>query len=321
MAILFPDIKTKNWQLSIIGVGYIAEGLADIRQCLDILLRTQKGTDPLRPQFGCDISRYVDRPLTIAIPNIIRAIIEAIEIWEKRVVLKKVRYEIEVSQVRFFITCALVDDELIDLILLYQNGGFVIPGGDTSSLTLYALFPPNPNGKRYNISFIGDGNVITPLPPSTGFANIPSLFSWVQSNWAGYGSWQLGGDRITLFVPHGTLTTGSLTMSLIGSLQFQALVPILSIGQNYGLSFVPNGIAASPAPPSSFTSLGDLLSWVQTNWAAYGTWSVISNPFIPGDFDSGDFSGGDFDIGTPATYILVLDSETVNTCTLIVTIV
>lgn len=317
MATIFPDIKTNNWQISTIGVGYIAEGLADIRQCLDILLRTQKGTDPLRPQFGCDISEYVDRPLTIAIPNIIRSIIEAIEIWETRVVLKSIRYEINVSQVTFFVTCRLANDELIDLILLYMNGGFVAVGpGDTGSLTLYALFPYNPNGKRYTISFIGNDEAITPLPPSVGFATITELFLWVKNNWGGWGNWQLGGDRITLFMPNGTFITASLTMSLIGTLKFQAPVPNLLVGQDFSLSFAANGIAAIPSPLTSFVSLGDLLSWVQTNWAAYGTWVIEGNSFGSGDFDIRDFGDSDFDIGSPATYLLTLYSDNVNTCAL-----
>jgi phage baseplate assembly protein W len=319
MAILYPDIKTKNWQLSTVGIGMIAEGLEDIRQCLEILLRTQKGTDPLRPQFGCDISQFIDRPITIAIPNIIRAMIEAIEIWETRVTIKKIRYEIEVSRVRFFITCGLVDGELIDLILLYQNGGFAVPGAGTSSLTLYALFPPNPSSKRYTISFIGNGNVIAPLPPPGGFASPLDLFGWVQSNWGAYGTWQMASDRITLFVPNGVLTSGSLTVSLVGSLRFEAPVPLLAIGQDYGLTFIPDGVPAEPDPPSSFVSLGDLLAWVQSNWAVYGIWTVESNTGSPGDFDPADFDSEDFDTGI-STHVLVLDSETVNTCTLNVSI-
>ncbi len=320
MATLYPDIKTKNWQISTVGVGFIAEGLADIRQCLDLLLRTQKGSDPLRPEFGCDIFQYVDKPLNYSIPNIIRSIIEAVQIWETRVTIKSIRYEIEVSHVRFYIICSLVDEELIDLILLYQNGGFVIAGTDTGSLTLYALFPPNPNGKRYNIQFIGDDEVVLPETPINGFATISSLYDWVAANWGGYASWQLGADRITAFV-NGVFSTGSLTMSLVGSLRFEAPIPNLNVGEDYSLTFIPDGSAPLIAPPASFSSIAEMLNWVQTNWQQYGTWSVEGNPYGPGDFDIQDFNSDDFDVGSPAQYILILDSETVNTCVLQVNIV
>ena len=315
MATLHPDIKTKNWQISSVGVGYIAEGLADIRQCLDLLLRTQKGSDPLRPDFGCDVFQYVDKPLTYAIPNIIRNIIESIEIWEKRVTLHKVTYEIEESHVKFFVTCRLVDEELIDLILYYLNGGFVIPPSDTGSLTLFALFPPNPNDKRYNISFTANGNTVLPQPPANGFATINQLYSWVIANWGGYGSWQLGADRITLFIPSGPIQSGSLTMLLVGALRFEAPAPFLAVGQDYQLTFIPDGVPPALTPPT-FDSIGALLSWVQANWASYGSWTIEGNPVGVGDFNIDDFDSEDFDTGIAATYVLVLTSETVNSCVL-----
>lgn len=319
MNILFPDIKTKNWQLSTVGVGYIAEGLADVRQCIDILLRTTKGSDPLRPQFGCDIYKFADRPLNFAIPNIIRSIIEAINIWEKRITLKKITYEIVVAnpgQVRFFVTCAMVNEELIDLVLLYYGGGFInVDPVDTGSLTLFALFPPNPHGRRYNLYFIGDGQAIAPYPPIYGFATIGELFTWAQSAYGSWGRWQLGTDRITLFVRHGLLATGSLTMVLIGLTKFSTPIPILTVGQNYEVVFVPDGVAGSPVPPT-FTSAGDMLTWLNANWTQYGTWNIIGQPYGDGDFDSGDFDSGDFDTGAPAYYVLVLYTSTVTACVL-----
>jgi hypothetical protein len=187
---------------------------------------------------------------------------------------------------------------------------------DTGSLTLYALFPPNPNNRRYTISFTGNGENVLPQAPSIGFGSILELYNWVKSNWSGYGSWQLANDRITVFIPAGIFTTGSLGISLTGVVKYQSPVPMLNLGEAYALAFTPDGIAAVPPAPSTFASIGAMLLWVQTNWAQYGTWAIEGNPYGPGDFDIQDFNQDDFDIGTPSTYILVLYSETVNSCAL-----
>lgn len=321
MAVLYPDIKTKNWQISTVGAGYIAEGLADIRQCLDLLLRTQRGSDPLRPDFGCDIYQYMGIPVTVAIPNIKRAIIDAILIWEKRVVLKSIRHEVDVSHVKFYITVSLADEELIDLILYYQNGSFSMVPVDTQLLVIYGLFPPNPNNKRYHIYFDGNDEAMLPLAPSNGFATTNELYNWVVANWSGYGSWSLAPDRIIGYLNNGMFESAFLTISLVGTLRFEAPIPQLAVGEDYALLFTPNGSAAVPAPANPFTNIASMLAWVQANWGAYGLWSVETNVYGPGDFDILDFDSEDFDVGAPADYLLVLQTETVNTCTLQVNIV
>lgn len=323
MNTLFPYIRTKNWQLSTVGVGYIAEGLADIRQCLDILLRTQKGSVPLYPQFGCDIFQYADKPLNFAIPNIKRAIIEAIEVWEKRVVLKKIEHFISIDtpgKVEFTVTVALANEELIDLILYYFGGGFVVYDVvDTGSLTLHALFPPNPDGKRYGIQFTGNGNNVLPPAPEFGFLTIADLYTWVVNNWGGYGRWQLGSDRITCFVNPGQFQTGTLTMSLLATKRFEAVVPKPPVGRGYRVTFVPDDDVPIIAPPD-FDTVGDMLSWLQSTYGFYGEWVIEANTYGMGDFYIEDFDSSDFDTGADADYILVLFSNTVNTCVLQVNI-
>lgn len=98
MAIL-KDIKSKDWSLGILEQGSIVEGLSDIHQCIYIILTTVKGTDPLRPEFGCDIFRWLDRPVNQAIPNMVKETVLAINTWEPRVVVKQVTPKIDVSTV------------------------------------------------------------------------------------------------------------------------------------------------------------------------------------------------------------------------------
>jgi len=67
------------------GIGQVVQGLADISQCIAIILSTIPGEDPFRPTFGCDLTQYVDRPLPAVLPAIVGVVTQAIETWEPRV--------------------------------------------------------------------------------------------------------------------------------------------------------------------------------------------------------------------------------------------
>lgn len=88
------DIKAKNWSLSLTTYGSVVEGLNEISQSVFVILTTRKGTDPLRPTFGSDIYEYLDRPINEAVPRMIKAAVEALEIWEPRVKVTKVGYNL-----------------------------------------------------------------------------------------------------------------------------------------------------------------------------------------------------------------------------------
>lgn len=94
-AVTLADITSADWSLMLdttaaqvglaTGVGAVVQGLADVNQCITIILNTPKGSDPLRPTFGCDIWQFVDAPLTRALPHIVREVTEALTIWEPRI--------------------------------------------------------------------------------------------------------------------------------------------------------------------------------------------------------------------------------------------
>jgi len=91
------DITSADWSLALgtpglpgSGLGNVVQGLADVNQCLQIILTTPKGSDPLRPTFGADIWQYIDYPIDAAIPAIVREVTEAITLWEPRVRLVSV---------------------------------------------------------------------------------------------------------------------------------------------------------------------------------------------------------------------------------------
>ncbi len=92
MSVSIQDIKSADWSLSTKSAGGVSEGIDDINQCIGIILGTQKGSDPFRPTFGSDIWDWIDRPLPIAVPNMKRAIYEAIGLWEPRVIVTSVEH-------------------------------------------------------------------------------------------------------------------------------------------------------------------------------------------------------------------------------------
>lgn len=95
------DIQSVNWQMALSGPGEVSENLADIRQCIGTIITTSKGTDPLRPEFGTDIFKLVDKPVNVAAPAIVREILTGIQLWEPRVRVTKLVYTLEYERIYF----------------------------------------------------------------------------------------------------------------------------------------------------------------------------------------------------------------------------
>ena len=89
-AITLADIASADWSLKLKALGAVVQGLDDIDQCIAIILSTPPGSDPLRPTFGADLWRYIDNPITSAVPSIVREVSAAITMWEPRVTLESV---------------------------------------------------------------------------------------------------------------------------------------------------------------------------------------------------------------------------------------
>lgn len=76
---------TRNWQISISDPQAIVEGIDDIMQCVQVILTTIPGSDPLRPSFGANVYKYLDKPLAAVKAQIIYEATEAVNRWEKRI--------------------------------------------------------------------------------------------------------------------------------------------------------------------------------------------------------------------------------------------
>jgi phage baseplate assembly protein W len=88
--ITLADITSADWSLALGAIGEVVQGLADVEQCLGIIVTTPRGSDPLRPTFGADIWRYIDFPINLALPAIVSELTSAIARWEPRVNLVSV---------------------------------------------------------------------------------------------------------------------------------------------------------------------------------------------------------------------------------------
>jgi Bacteriophage baseplate protein W len=86
-SITLTDITSADWSLKLGAIGSVVQGLADVEQCLEIIVTTPKGSDPLRPAFGADLWRYIDFPINTALPAIVREVTAAVTVWEPRVTL------------------------------------------------------------------------------------------------------------------------------------------------------------------------------------------------------------------------------------------
>jgi phage baseplate assembly protein W len=78
-------VTNNEWGLSLAEHGTLVQGIDDIRQCIQIICHTPRGTDPLRPLFACDVYQYLDKPINMVIGDIFREIAEALEMWEPRI--------------------------------------------------------------------------------------------------------------------------------------------------------------------------------------------------------------------------------------------
>lgn len=97
-----------HWQPALGSFG-IVETLADIDQAIRVILRTPKGSDPHRPDFGSNLPLYLDYPIDQAVPHLVRETVEAIRQWEPRCELIKVTPTIAESRITLRVQWKLAD--------------------------------------------------------------------------------------------------------------------------------------------------------------------------------------------------------------------
>ncbi len=280
------QIKSPVWSYSIAGSGTIAEGIAAIRQCIDIIIRTTKGTDPLRPLFGSDVYKYQDAPVNVAIPNIKKAILEAIEIWETRVTISKIIHRVDLGHVFFDIHYKLKDQNLTDALTVDLGNGSFTTDITKKPLILIGYLPPNPSNFQLQVSLILDDKIILPLPPEQGFADAFEMYQWIKTNWINYGTWYLNNDSIVGYIKPQYLT-GSLTISILTKNRFQGGIPALPISYSYHVAITVDGVLYE-STDNLFTP-GQVRGWAEENLGSLGFWQIVTNPGAFNDDFNDDF--------------------------------
>lgn len=96
--ISISDITSLHWQPALGGEG-IVEDAADIDQAIRVILKTPKGSDPHRPEFGSNLHLYLDYPTNRAVPHLVREAVEAIRDNEPRCRLIGVAHVIDEAHI------------------------------------------------------------------------------------------------------------------------------------------------------------------------------------------------------------------------------
>lgn len=122
-----------DWQLSLDEFGRTVEGASEISQAIAIAVSNIPGTDVLRPLFGGALWEHVDTPIAQAGAVMGAAIRQAVEMWEPRAEITRVRYtyqtqpdEAVLSGLIFDIAWRLRGDDVegqTDLLLQLLNEG------------------------------------------------------------------------------------------------------------------------------------------------------------------------------------------------------
>lgn len=279
------------------------QGLDCIRQRIDVVLRTTKGSSPLRPFFGSDVYKFQDRPSSIAVTGIKAAILDAIGMWMPEISIQKITHELASSfALVFYITYEVVDADITDTIGLAVGAGTITT--DASQLVIQGLYPDGYTTHRLSALLVRNGNPVLPLMPDSGFANVDDLFTWIVANWGNYGKWLKGSDRIYLYANKTLFQTGSLNITALAGTVYSCVIPAFNFGQNIVVSLTtPGGMLTSDL----FDNIPAMMQWLSNQWGAYGDWSVSGGAWQKGDF--GDDFNNDFNTSNYTSQQLNLFSE------------
>jgi phage baseplate assembly protein W len=65
-------------------LGQVVSDVADVEQCVRVILGTPRGSVPHRPEFGAGLQDYIDWPMNLAKPHLVREVVQALAMWEPR---------------------------------------------------------------------------------------------------------------------------------------------------------------------------------------------------------------------------------------------
>lgn len=107
------EVKSSIYTVSLAKQGDIKQGVDFINQNITILLQTRKFSDPLRPEFGCDMADKIDKPFNQVRSSVIKIVKDAINIFIPEIVINKIDPVFTVGELLIKITWAFASDALI----------------------------------------------------------------------------------------------------------------------------------------------------------------------------------------------------------------
>ncbi|MEI7487622.1 MAG: GPW/gp25 family protein [Chryseobacterium sp.] len=269
------DIPTKNWQLDLKNTGKIVTGYDDIQQCISVILRTRKGEDALRPDFGSDIWQWLDKPISTSIPNMKREIIQALQLFEPRITIQKILHELDVTDGKSNIIFSIIYKTGDDDINTFQYS----LNQDIKPLSLSASYLPNVF--LYFIDMSLDGNPVSPESPKNGFLSINEMMKWVNNFWGNFGNWYfiIDDNKIIVYVSSGLASSGTLEITSVTS-ELHAQFPDRYDIINYSVVFKKDGHRIAPWRSEGFETENEALNFVQKEYKDYGNWVIKDNYLV-----------------------------------------
>lgn len=107
-------IVSSEWAISLQGQGQIVQGLAAIKQRLNILLNTPKGSDPLRKRFGIGVFASIDKPSNSVLPAMRKDILDAVAEFMPEIKITKLTGQLDGGHIIFDIYYSITNTSETD---------------------------------------------------------------------------------------------------------------------------------------------------------------------------------------------------------------
>lgn len=291
------EIHTENWQMDVKTPDNVVLGNDDIRQCIDVILTTRKGEDPLRPHFGCDLWKWIDAPVNSAIPNMKKSMLDSLSEYEKRIKIIGIKSEIiDLSRVLFYIDYKAEAGGDINT-FSFEIGG---SAGEQPKPILALSAKYEDGAFRYQIVMQLNGEDANPAPPASGFASISDLMNWVNDNWYIFGTWHhiSSQNTVVAYIKGDVATSGNLNI-VSSKNTLSSVIPTISNDERYMIILKDSNGRISPWDDDNIASIGGILMYVQSNYGHLGEWSIDGQWLILNG--SVDLSGYSLDIQVTST--------------------
>ena len=79
------NFQTADWALFKKDAAGVVTAEDEIEQSMVLICSTIPGSDPMRPEFGCDFLPALDSPLSRGLPLLVTRITNALATWEPRI--------------------------------------------------------------------------------------------------------------------------------------------------------------------------------------------------------------------------------------------